>query len=258
MNSDAKEAIAPTFSWKRVLSLAHYLAPALRKQLIICAVSATVLSLLYVFFTYAEASRIAFTCYSVIGLMFIMAPLGLGKADYRFTVAQLPVSAGEKLAFLLIYFWAVLMLVINVVPVVILSLFSISPETVMGSYVPFGDEPAMLSVLGATSYLISMVLQLFVLYTMVTAKGNRALRAVVGLIILYVVFMFAVFVLSVIHTAYELAKLPAGVNPTDLPADPQFMSHTLVGVFIVVAALFVVFGAVLLVKLYKRLKHSGF
>lgn len=198
-------AVTDSFSWKRVLMIARYVYPGLKKQTIAFPIFSLVLGLSMVFAPF-DFTTVFSLCISV---AYMVAPIGLCNRDFQSTMGMLPVKGSEKLVFLLAYFWICVPLLLYVpsISIFLVTTF-VDPEkvkAVLNIYnMTFGImTPANM----ALSQFLGMSFQTFVLYIVVKATTNRTFKGLAAGIGIYVAFVFLAGVAGGIYFgAYAIKK----------------------------------------------------
>lgn len=247
------------FSWRRVAMLAKYLFPGLKKQMIFLPLAAISFTFAYVCFIQMGFESVSLGLVTATGILFYLAPIGLARFDYRSTVAQLPLCAKEKMAFLILYFWVFMGIATSLVPALILSYFSLTMDKVMTGLIGISDftgnnDPIILM----CNVIVSIALQTAVLYGVVTAKGSRQARGMINLAIAYGLLIVLAFVGGTIGVSLDIASHPGPLSSYDFDNDPDLLKNTIKVTTITLTFFASIALGFIIVKLYKRLKYSGF
>lgn len=191
--------------------------------------------------------------------MYYVAPIGIARRDFKPISALLPVTASEKMTFLLLYFGLFIAVEINL-SIIISALIVLPPipnglSTLWDIMTGFGKHyPPVFLVI---SWGPALAILLCVLYTVVTVKRNRVFKGllafVVALILLMLVGGIIGFIVGMLEGYGYLPDLGLWNNYAKT-LTPRFTYILMVVEF--VFSLPIV--ATYLVLLYKKLQRSGF
>lgn len=268
------------FSWRRVWMIARYVYPAIKWQIIGYPVATFVLTVIYVaaMATGLRSVNVAAASGLLIGMMFYLAPLAMANRDFRSTMAMLPVTAGEKMAFLLLYLWGYMLLVTNGINFCVTNLVSLVLPSVecQGAYLMYQYKILLTPLTIVAGVVMSWGFEVFCLYGVVSARSNRMGRG-----ILYAALGFGIYIVTSIvagvwgvirffETNPDAADTFAALGKdTEYLRDgvmtPELMDSILVFVREIMEPLYgmmctvaLICMCVLISKLYKKLKIGGF
>lgn len=260
------------FSWRRVWMLFQLYYPQLKKQIIFFPI----LSALAIFLTawlvevndvtsvWDERMSVAWPML-MISIMYYLAPIGFARRDVRQLCAMLPVTAAEKLVFILIYlFIGVNLLTSGVSYLAAFVIMPICPQMwdmVLESFQLFNTTFGF-SVWSVSGFSMAWLFQIIVMYVVLIAKRNRVLKGIIA----YFGATIAVGILSglagMIGAMYMIMKhgqdyaqnLIPEADPDQITAEMTQMVQTImypVGAVAVVVLIWLIW------KMYKKLKYSG-
>lgn len=245
-----------SFQWRRVWMLAKFYYPILHKQIIMMPIVAAISTFVIAFTLENEQSPMFLTlCSFPTAFMYYFAPIGLARKDSRPISNQLPVTAGEKFVFLMIYFIPVVYLLTSGAMFLSALLFfplnSKAFEFVSNLFETF-DREFGFSPWTAILLTQMIFLQSCVLYGVVTSKKNRMLKGIVNGVAGFLFFLllcgFGGFLIGLIHSiSYE-----ANIDGQAFQREVTIKLITYTGLICGVLSTW------LLIKLYKKLKYCGF
>lgn len=190
-------------------------------------------------------------CSFVLGTAYYLAPLVLCIHDYRPVCNTLPVTAGEKMAMLLIYFCAITFIALYGPYYLLYVIFPDALPTyseIVGHGVDFNLSPwqILLQSLGAVAVV------LVVIWGVLSAKGNRILKGICSLVCFIII---EGFISGMAGMAYALSRIDEiKADPEALVAMPEFLDLT----YMIVLAIVIITTSIFLPLIYRNLKHRGF
>ncbi|MCM1519049.1 MAG: hypothetical protein NC117_10445 [Pseudoflavonifractor sp.] len=105
----------PGFSWQRVVMTGRFYRPVLSRQMVWYAVVSLLLSLIACGCSFVEPlAPMGATALGAVSFMFYLAPLALTRYDDRAVATMLPATAAERWAFLMLYFFVAVPLLLLV------------------------------------------------------------------------------------------------------------------------------------------------
>lgn len=236
--------------------LFNFYWPALRGKLLVLSLLTLMVTLAIGMYMASTGHEAPWGAYFCVSLFAMLSPLTLLGKDYRSTTAQLPVTAGEKLGTLLLYFWVLFPL--SIYAANLLSEFIIKQwlgvsitESFLSEYLDAGVEMYTIYICG---WIESLLLCTICIYFVTTSRDLRAGRTIIAVLISYVALMM------IMSISLFIFGFMAGFNATvycdELGVNQ--MSDAMVKGLIIVAVLSVFAAAFFLRKLYKYLNNSGF
>ncbi len=189
-------------------------------------------------------------------VMFVCSPCVITRRDYRAVSAQLPVTAGEKLGFLMLNFMVIYPLLLWVSAEV--SYYLVQWTLGIDVMAIMREQEVANPCTIATGMLMVFGIIAITMYYTFTARGNRTGACILSAFVTYLVFMFMLGIVMVCIGFYEGFKAAqASPMPEEMIDEETIMMLTR-HVQVICAAVFTVAAAIYLRKLYKRLRNSGF
>lgn len=285
-NSALPTAQSDSFSWKRVGMIFRYVYPGLKKQILLFPVLSVLIGLCMLFAPIDITSSMSIA----ISIAYVLSPIGLAHKDFKPTMGMLPVTTGEKAAFLFGYFWIAVPLLLYL-PLLIMfgaaHLFTPSRVAYFMQMYDLGLNIISPVNLVLTQF-VAMAFQTMVLYVVINSSVNRILKGVATGICIYFGFVFVSAFGVGFYMAYKMVDYmeenPAffenlgeqfmeydGATTEEILGDPKALekvaevmgSDSYIGVlinnFLICVSLFAV--ALLIVEIVlicKKLKRGGF
>lgn len=182
------------FSWQRFGKFAGFMFPQLRKQMIIYAVTSAIFFILILMpfpgqVQFAVMSAIG----TAIGFMLILSPISLAKGgDTRLVTRQLPVTAGEKYLFYLVYFLIIIPAIIEIpyilAQILYLRIPTIQDDAVIG-LIKIGFEKGY--VITLTNVMGTVCAEMTCFFFVMHSRSNRFLYGVLGALGFNILLAFA-------------------------------------------------------------------
>lgn len=120
-NKELVHSCCVGFSWHRVVMTGRFYRPLLARQIIWYPVASLLLSLIAYGCSFVESLEpLGATALGAISFMFYLAPLVLTRYDDRMVAAMLPTTAAERWAFMMLYFFIAVPLLL-LVPMAVLE-----------------------------------------------------------------------------------------------------------------------------------------
>lgn len=243
-----------------------YLYPAVKTQMIWFPLLSLVAGLLM--WAMLSVSLHLFVLASVpsmlLGFAYFFSPVALIRRDYHNTTAQLPVTAGEKFAVLMLYFVVGVPLLLNIpyyLAVALMYVFTpeiwdsllvyiqvITDEIQMPLWAYVGSLPCVLPLIGIT------------LLSVVNTDRPAISRTVLYFIVSYIVYIVAAMVVSIAASVIMVMNfIHGGGDLADSEAFANIISNEMVPWAVVLCDVIgLLTAAVIYYKIYKRLKKGGF
>lgn len=241
-------------SWHRIAMLFRLYWPVLRKGVITYPLAIVLLYAAVALLQVATGGWHEVLVEVALTVMIVWAPVMITRYDYRSVCAQLPVTAGDKLAFLMIVFWLIFPALVMVPQLlcgwVMDTVFSIDTTAGLLS----GDEPI-------GNYVLIGVLTLYSLITIgmyyaVTAKSNRAWACMLSVFVYYIGYMVLSGIVMFSIGFYDGFMSAVGnENTTYSLSDIESWSLMFTTA---VSIIYILVAGIYLVNLHKRLRNSGF
>ncbi len=169
--------------WSKTWMLFQYYWPGLRKQVILMPLAAVLITAgVSWYLSLGFGTDNVMLPLSAVSIMYYLAPIGLAHKNYRSTSATLPVTAGQKLTFLLLYFWIFVMLITTgVMWLTAFIMIPFSPEiwteiqrATAGFTTTYGMSP-----FAPWVWPLAFFFQTIVLYAVLKAKRGRQMKGIV-------------------------------------------------------------------------------
>lgn len=245
---------AEKFQWKRVGMLFNLYYPTLRWQIYgYLLLSLAVTGLMALGQRFGHVMFPVTVCSFILGLAYYLAPISITRRDYRPVSCILPVTAGEKTVFLLLYFgvgtylllYLPYMLMQLIFPDAVPSYQTLSTATGVNEYIDFGAWTYFYSFFSAFAMIP------VVLWALVSSKTSRAAMVFAA----YVVTTIAESMVGgAVGFVYALTHLDEMNSPEDI--------FNVVGmiklVLVISAVMMVILISVFIPLLYRKLKTRGF
>ncbi len=241
-------------SWRRMLRLARFYWPLLKPCIIgyplvilaLCIISG--LGARYIGAELWPASLFVVP----IDIMWVFAPVTLTRRDYRFVSQQLPVTAAEKLSFLLITFLIVFPAIISVAlsagELIVEWCVGVSLENILPTVT------TRLMIIGLLQVLVLTVISLY--YTV--TSSNRAFAGMISSVVAYILLLVASGIVMFGIGFYEGYMGVCKEVALSSPQGQQMIERATDLSQYIVLGLFVLIGIRYISKLYKFLRNSGF
>lgn len=258
------------FSWKRVGMMWRYMYPAVRKQLIwypvlsvVTAIfGAVVLSISLKLLIVAQLPTI------LIGFLIFLAPIALVRHDYHHTTALLPVTAGEKLMVLFLYFGIGTTLLVNV-PYYLTCFVAclVNPDLVaiIKSFIAEYTYGTNLVLFSLESYPINFSLTGVVLLSVVWSNRPTISRTVVCFVVSYFIYIMFTGLVAIVISLIMVYRAFSSGRFAEVAAggDDTLFANEIIGIIMpVVMGILFVMGLVAMVivyrMMYNKLKAGGF
>lgn len=242
------------FQWKRVGMIFSLYYPMIKWQIIWYPVLSLAVAGLMALGKCTGFLTVPITFGSLLlSVAYFLAPIALTRRDYRQVSNILPVTAAEKLAFLIIYFYVFTYIMVNVPCGVMQKAFpDYVPCYVMAN--PAMPEISIGAVGYASGFLSSFTTMSVCLWAMVSLKTSRA----AGVVGAWLGFNFllglvggavgAVYALSHIEMFKDIDSVQGALGLT------RMLKH----LFIIVIPLSLILVGIFTTLLYKKLKTRGF
>lgn len=247
-------------SARRLWLLARFMYPTIKKQLWLYPAAITAYFIAISLVAYISES---YTGPDVVtslffGSLFYFAPVVLSARDNRLVISQLPVTAGEKMTFLYLYFWVA-------VPVLLVAgtYIGLGVCMVWGNSAINGMLTEMLSLANqkwisgnaffAINFLSGLMMMTVTIYPMVSKSNNRILHSVVS----FFAMLFAIALVSgvagfAIGFYHGLCDDPRKYTDIHITENVALTCSIISLVFEEIIAL------VFMRKTYKKLRNCGF
>lgn len=253
-------------SWKRIGMLCRLYWPGLKLGFFISILLPMVCVFLSAAITRLTGHATDWIFRWPISILLYISPIMLTKRDYRDVAAQLPVTAAEKLGFLLLTFWIIVPAAICLSSLIgewisiaifgdkvieMLDLYEEQAMMVLDN--PGFNSIAMNTILSVTSVWAMVAV---VLYYVVTTKKNRALSAVGSMIVVSLASaLFVGIIGGIIGVIAGFKGAADGISDAAIQESIRQMTiYILIFTWILIMAI----GTIFVVKLYKRLRNCGF
>lgn len=197
-------------------------------------------------------------------MVLYLSPIMLTRRDYRFVSAQLPVTVGEKIGFLLIYFGFVIPLVMAVSVVIggLLSIWILNVD-IVAVLDSVGSESLQAMPLAFLPVYFFAIL-IIILYYMIT-RQNRPLAAMVSFFMVFIALTVLSFIGGMVIGVVAMVSLanPAMACSANAIADSESALAPIIAqgmpiVMTVIICILTASGIIYLSKLAKYLRNSGF
>lgn len=241
-------------SWRRMLRLAGLYRPLLQPAIIgyffitlaLCIVTG-------IGCRYGGADKWSVIMLAIpINIMWACSPVSLTRRDYRFVSKQLPVTATEKLWFLLITYLIVFPVIITTSLTVGGALLKLCNVVSLESVLP--GYSRRLIALGLIQLIILTVISLY--YTVTST--NRSFAGIISCILAYLSLLVASAVVMFCLGVYQ-GYMDAVNNVETCSSDmPQLIERAMVYSQYAISGIFIIVGLIYIRKLYKYLRNSGF
>lgn len=243
------------FQWRRVGMIARFYYPILRKQ-IICFPILTVICtfILALSIRKEESMVILLLCSLPIAGMYYFSPIGLARKDCRMLSDQLPVTASEKLVFLLLYFCICINLLTS--GVMLLSMLFIYPlfpdllDWLIKICAEFKAEMGF-SVYNPGMLPTGWFMQFCTLYGVICSKKNRMIHGILIFVGSFLAFLllsgFGGFFIGVFYGVTHNA-----MDPEAMKVNAALLLLQMTSAIGMLASMWLIW------KIYKKLKYSGF
>lgn len=192
----------------------------------------------------------------MLGVAYYVAPVVLTRRDYRQISTILPVTTGEKMAFLMLYFGAGTYLMLNG-PLYLLHF-------VLPDYVPcyteiYSDKVGLsIGALGYLSgYISAFSMVIVALWALVVSKTSRAAMVIAAVV---VVTVAQSMIGGIIGLVFAITHIDMFANMDNVPKQEDIMMiGDLVNYVVAITALMSVTIIIIFVTLlYRKLKYRGF
>lgn len=253
-------------SWHRILMLWRLYWPGLKLGYIICAILPFVAVFLSAMLAHFTGSSMDLLSQWPISLLIYLSPIMLARRDYRDVSSQLPVTAAEKLGFLLLTFWVAVPAVIHLSA----NLGELLSVAVFGSHIKnllngaeqraltmlqdYGFDSAFTNkVFGFTSIMAMIAIEL---YYLVKVKHNRILAVIATMLTInFASGILAGILGACIGFYHGYHGKAAGLDDAQITAA---IIHATLWIMSTIYVLVMTAAIIYLIKLYKRLRNCGF
>ena len=244
--------------WKGMWMLTRFYMPMLKPQLISYPIIVMFLLMVQSILGYLTGYYACMAFSWIVAMMQYFGPMALTRHDARFTSSMLPVTASQKLGFLLIYSWLVLPLLIMIPAMLTFGIFHVSGIDALTA-LPQAYHAKFLANMATQGSLLSSIIiglgfQVVTFYPLIFKKGNRGMMMFLFFFVALFAVMFLAGLTGGIYGVYVgYTDAVAGIETTDIDTSPLIrILNTCFGI------LSAIVSAVLLIRMYKKLRNRGF
>lgn len=240
-----------SYSWSRVAAYARYHQPQVRGMLTVYLLVSILACALLLLPVSDNAQAGIFTImWTVLPYLMYFSPLVFTRGgDSRKATAMLPVTAGERLTYYMLFMFVAVPVSLYVIPFISYSVFTHHPSMLAGQVLVLVGLKADFTHLaiylgGAENMAITMVCFLFVM----RSHSNRTLKGIVSVFVTQIVCGIA----GAIYGASGLMEMGVqdGASGAPMKSEQEIMAYTMdmmnhwtpgmIGLFIFFAAIFAV------------------
>lgn len=247
--------------WK----LARFYYPTLRLQLALYPIVGLLLVAADLLCTLFIGSSITMTVLIIASFLEVLAPVAFTRHDCRFISSMLPVTAHEKLGFLLIYCWIVASVVLMGPMILAYSLLGMvdnaAVQTMVAAFLSLDTLYEGMNVSPSLTFcfVAGLSIQTIVLYPVVTKKRNRTLLMVMLLVGTFLVEgFFGLFAGGIYGFYMGYTEASGGTVETDPEAWTRSLAELTLNVEMFTALVLLIVAVILLIKMSKKLRNCGF